>query len=86
VIVSPGTFSNPAAAIRLAGLLKLNQVDVFAVPVGKNPDVPTIRKVISKKQHKNAFITTSYRALRPHVRALTKTICEGAEKIKGKLI
>jgi hypothetical protein len=82
--VSPGKFINQAGSIRLAGLLKLNQVDVFAVPVGKAPDIATLRKVVSDTQNNNVFMTTSYASLRPHVRGVTETICLGAEKIKGK--
>ncbi|XP_048583307.1 uncharacterized protein LOC5512020 isoform X1 [Nematostella vectensis] len=82
VIISTGRFQNPAAAISLAGQLKLQQVDVFAVPVGNKPDLATLRNVVSRKEEKNVFMTTSPEALRPHLRAVTDTICAGAEKIK----
>lgn len=68
----------------MASKLRKKFVDVFAVPIGPNPDVRTLSKVVNKPVEKNVFMTTSFNALRPNLRALTKTICEGAQKIKSK--
>lgn len=55
------------------------------MPVGGQGDIATIRNVVSKKIENNAFITTSFDALRPQLRALTKAVCDGAEKLRRKL-
>jgi len=83
VIIGPGKFANPSRAARLAGELKQNLVDIFVMPVGYDPDVEAVTKVASRIVDNNVFMTTSPEALRPHLRALTKRICEGAERPKG---
>ncbi|EDO40322.1 predicted protein [Nematostella vectensis] len=83
VIIGSGQFQDPAVAIGLGAALKQNLVDVFAVPVGDNPDVATLRSFASPNVEKNVFMTSSHNALRPHVRAVTKAICDGAIKIRN---
>lgn len=83
-MVGSGQFLESARAVALSAALKQNLVDVFSVPVGPKPDIATIRKFASPPVNNNVFITTSYDALRPHVRAVTKAICDGAIKIRSK--
>lgn len=84
VIIGPGKFANPSRAARIAGELRQTLVDIFVMPVGYDPDVQAIEKVASREVANNVFMTTSPEALRPHLRSLTKRICEGAERPKGK--
>lgn len=83
VIIGSGQFLDSARAIALSASLKQNLVDVFSVPIGPNYDVATQRKFASPNANKNIFITSSYDALKPHVRAVTKAICDGAVKIRS---
>jgi hypothetical protein len=85
VIIGPGKFSNPDTAARIAGELRQNLVDVFVMPVGYDPDVPSMKRVASRPVDNNIFMTTTPEALRPHLRSLTRRICEGAERPKGKI-
>ncbi|XP_048583231.1 uncharacterized protein LOC5507629 isoform X2 [Nematostella vectensis] len=80
VIFSTGRFENPLEASQEAYELRGEHVDVFAVPIGKNPDVGTIRDVVSLPTEKNIFMMTSAAALKPQLRALVSTICRGALK------
>lgn len=85
VFIGHGLFKNSIQAVVLANKLKQKAIDIFAVPIGPNADVDTITKVVSRPINNNVFMTTSYNALRPNVRALTKTICQGAQKVISEL-
>lgn len=84
VIFSQGIFQNSPQAINIASKLRQKFVDVFAVPIGSNADIPTLIKVVNRPIEKNIFMTTSFNALKPNLRALTKTICKGALKIRSE--
>ena len=77
VIISDGRFDDSAAAIEASSNLKQKFVDIYAVPVGDNPDIDTLKKLVSREVENNVFVTSSYNALEPHLRSLTKTVCEG---------
>lgn len=79
-----GKFINSKKAASLANQLRQKKVDVFAVAIGGKGDVAAVRNVVSKKTENNAFMITSYNALKPQLRALTKAICDGAEKLRRK--
>lgn len=79
-----GKFLSAKRAALMANKLRQEHVDVFLVPIGGEGDVAGVRNVVSKKIENNAFMTTSFDALRPHLRALTKAICGGAQKLKRK--
>lgn len=80
LIISQGKYQNAKKASRYASQLKQKGVDVYQMAIGGNEDVPAIRSVASKQQHKTVFITSSYDAMKPHLRAVINRICEGAEK------
>ena len=82
VIITEGKFANSAEAVASASKLKNQSIDVFAVAVGPDPDVPTLKGIVSPKVENNVFMTTTYDALRPHRRALTDTVCEGGKERK----
>lgn len=84
VIISQGKFKDGSRAINIASELRKKFVDVFAVPIGDSPDLKTLVKVVNKPIENNIFMTTSANALTPNARALTRTICQGAQKIKSK--
>ena len=85
MIISHGRFYNSIKAITTATKIRQKAVDIFAVAIGPNADVPTLSKVVSRPVNKNVFMTTSYNALLPNLRSLTETICHGAQKVISEL-
>ncbi|EDO40326.1 predicted protein [Nematostella vectensis] len=82
IIIGSGKVENPAGATNLANQLRQAQVDIFAMPVGEGKDLAALKTIASKKVEKNIFVTSSYLALKAHLRALTEAVCEGAEKLR----
>ena len=77
VIITEGRFVDKQLVIEASEKLKNECTYVYAVAVGASPDVATLRSIVSHDANNNIFMTSSYDALRAHLRAVTNTVCEG---------
>jgi len=79
VLFTSGRFIDSQATIELSQKLKEQLIDVYAVPIGSDPDVESLENTVSSKSDDNIFMMSSTTALKPQLRALVNTICEGGE-------
>ena len=77
MLITEGRLSDAEGAVEAALKIRSKYVDVFIVAVGEDPDVGSLVKMVSPPVDNNVFMTTSYNALRSHLRAVTDTICKG---------
>lgn len=79
MLFTSGRFEKPDKAIAVASQLKEGLVDIFAVAIGGNPDLETLKQVVSRPIEPNIFMMSSADALRAQARALVKRVCDGGK-------
>lgn len=65
------------AAVDAAIDIRAMPADLFVIAIGEDPDLDTLVQMVSPPAENNVFLATTSGGLRPSLRAITDTVCEG---------